>query len=98
MVTLRNQSSFRQTDRVTLLDPQLKNCKTKGEALRLVTFQYYHFLFCIGKRRATRSVENPFGFWIRRGFSPHVWRSWRDFFISSAEVLVFVWVGVGGVG
>ena len=29
--------------------------------------QYYHFLFCIGKRGATRSVENPFGFWIRRG-------------------------------
>ena len=29
--------------------------------------QYYHFLFCIGKRGATRSVEKPFGFWVRRG-------------------------------
>ena len=29
--------------------------------------QYYHFWICIGKRGATRSVENPFGFWIRRG-------------------------------
>jgi len=28
--------------------------------------QYYHLLNCIGKRGATRSVENPCRFWVWR--------------------------------
>ena len=39
----------------------------KPKVSKVGATQYYHFLFCIGKRGATRSVENPFGFWIRRG-------------------------------
>ena len=44
----------------------LKQIK-KPKVSKVGATQYYHFLFCIGKRGATRSVENPFGFWIRWG-------------------------------
>ena len=47
--------------------------------------QYYHFLFCIGKRGATRSVANPFRFrifWGECGTDgasrrPYFWRKFE---------------------
>ncbi len=64
---------------VARLDAQANK---KPKVSKVGATQYYHFLFCIGKRGATRSVENPFGFWIRRGecisvapsARPHFWR------------------------
>jgi hypothetical protein len=44
---------------VARLDAQANK---KPKVSKVGATQYYHFLFCIGKRGATRSVENPFGF------------------------------------
>ena len=44
---------------VARLDAQANE---QPKVFNIGAFQYYHFLFCIGKRGATRSVENPFGF------------------------------------
>ncbi len=44
---------------VARLDAQANK---KPKVSKVGATQYYHFLFCIGKRGATRSVEKPFGF------------------------------------
>ena len=49
---------------VARLDAQANE---KPKVSNIGATQYYHFLFCIGKRGATRNVENPFGFWVQRG-------------------------------
>ena len=62
---MRFQLTLRQIDTVTHLNAQTNKNATRYIELEAITV--YHFLICIGKRGATRSVENPFGFWIRRG-------------------------------
>jgi hypothetical protein len=44
---------------VARLDAQANK---KSKVSEVGAYQYYHFLICICKRVATRSVENPFGF------------------------------------
>ena len=62
---MRFQLTLRQIDTVTHLNAQTNKNATRY--IELEAFTVYHFLICIGKRRATRSVENPFGIRIRRG-------------------------------
>jgi hypothetical protein len=62
---VRYQSTLRQIDTVTRLNAQTNKNATRY--IGLVANTVYHFWICIGKRGATRSVETPFGFWIRRG-------------------------------
>ena len=62
---MRYQSTLRQIDTVTHLNAQTN--KNAERYIGLVANTVYHFLICIGKRRTTRSVENPFGIRIRRG-------------------------------
>ena len=79
---MRFQLTLRQIDTVTHLNAQTNKNATRYIELEAITV--YHFSFCIGKRGATRSVENPFGFQIWREFNSLVGTAcrpnfWRDF-------------------
>ena len=58
----------------------LKQIKMPIRYIELEANTVYHICICIGKRRATRSVENLGGVWVWREFSPIIGASRRCIF------------------